>query len=292
MPDRSLLVTLAVFLGQCLVFSGAGVAAQIWHRRLTRQGSTALEAILLGALAPCALGYLAFAAYFAHPLLGRAVSYLSLTAIFATLAHTYLVPFLRSHRFSPSTPAPLPLSPSPRLHHRLLTLTALAGLFYISALFIFPGASFTDTARQRFYATMPGDNEIPRIFAERLSTGVSPKALGGDWLSSDRPPLQTGLALVTLPAFRALDIGYDKACATAGVWFQLLWIPALWVFLRWLGLTERDAHAATAALVFTGWLLFNSIYVWPKLAGAALVLLAYCTAFAADALPVARASRP
>lgn len=277
MPDRSLLVTLAVFLGQCLVFSGAGVAAQIWRRRLTRQGSTALEAILLGALAPCALGYLAFAAYFTHPLLGRAVSYLSLTAIFATLAHTYLVPLLRFSPYSPSRPLP-----PPALHTRLLALTALAGLLYISALFIFPGASFTDTARQRFYATMPGDNEIPRIFAERLSTGVSPKAIGGDWLSSDRPPLQTGLALVTLPAFRALDIGYDKACATAGVWFQLLWIPALWVFLRWLGLTERDAHAATAALVFTGWLLFNSIFVWPKLAGAALVLLAYCTAFAAE----------
>ncbi len=277
MPDRSLLVTLAVFLGQCLVFSGAGVAAQIWRRRLTRQGSTALEAILLGALAPCALGYLAFAAYFAHPLLGRAVSYLSLTAIFATLAHTYLVPLLR---FSPSPP--LPLSPSPHLHLRLLILPALAGLFYLSTLFIFPLGSITTTAGQRFYANMPGDNFIPTIFAERLYTGVSPKAIGGDWLSSDRPPLQTGLALVTLPAFRALDIGYDKACATAGVWFQLLWIPALWVFLRWLGLTERDAHAATAALVFNGWLLFNSIYVWPKLAGAALVLLAYCTAFAAE----------
>ena len=60
MPDRSLLVTLAVFLGQCLVFSGAGVAAQIWRRRLTGRGSTALEAIVLGALAPCALGYLDF----------------------------------------------------------------------------------------------------------------------------------------------------------------------------------------------------------------------------------------
>ncbi len=129
---------------------------------------------------------------------------------------------------------------------------------------------------------MPGDNFIPTIFAERLHSGVSPKAPGGDWLSSDRPPLQSGLALVTLPALRALDIGYDKACATAGVWFQLLWIPALWVFLRWLGLVERDAHAATAALVFTGFLLFNSVFVWPKLAGAALVLLAFCTFFATE----------
>ena len=277
MPDRSLLVTLAVFLGQCLVFSGAGVAAQLWRRRLTGRGSTALEAVLLGALAPCALGYLAFAAYFAHPLLGRTVSWLSITTILATLAHTYLLPLLRVFP-SPSRP----VSPSPQLHNRLLVLPALAGLFYLSVLFIFPLGNLTPTAGQRFHPDLPGDNFIPTIFAERLHSGVSPQAPGGDWLSSDRPPLQSGLALVTLPAFRALDIGYDKACATAGVWFQLLWIPALWVFLRWLGLTERDAHAATAALVFTGWILFNSVFVWPKLAGAALVLLAFCTFFATE----------
>lgn len=302
MPDRSLLVTLAVFLGQCLVFSGAGVSAQIWRRRLTGRGSTALEAILLGALAPCVLGYLAFAAYFAHPLLGRTVSWLSVTSILATLAHAYLLPLLRrpftvqrstfkvqrSPLSVPHAPSPpLSLSPTPRLplpalHTRLLALPALAGLFYLSVLFIFPLGGITNTAGQRFYANMPGDNFIPTIFAERLHSGVSPKAPGGDWLSSDRPPLQSGLALVTLPALRALDIGYDKACATAGVWFQLLWIPALWVFLRWLGLTERDAHAATAALVFTGFLLFNSVFVWPKLAGAALVLLAFCTFFATE----------
>ena len=283
MPDRSLLVTLAVFLGQCLVFSGAGVAAQLWRRRLTGRGSTALEAILLGALAPCALGYLAFVAYFIHPLLGRTVSWLTLSTILATLSHAYLPPLLRSVFFARSDSQLSVLnSQLPSLHTRLLILPALAGLFYLSTLFIFPFGRVTPTAGQRFHAGMPGDNEIPKIFAERLFTGVSPKHLGAGWLSSDRPPLQTGLALVTLPAFQTLDIGFDKACATAGVWFQLLWIPALWVFLRWLGLTEHQAHAATAALIFTGFLLFNSIFVWPKLAAAALVLLGFCTAFAAE----------
>jgi hypothetical protein len=296
MPDRSLLVTLAVFLGQCLVFSGAGVAAQIWRRRLTGRGSTALEAIVLGALAPCALGYLAFALSFTHPVLGRAFSWLTIAVVLGTLAHTYLLPLLpfnvrrspvslppsRRLPLSPSPHLPLFLSPPPHLHYRLIALTALAGVFYISALCVFPHGKFAATASQRFLPNMPGDNFIPTIFAERLASGVSPHHLGAGWLSSDRPPLQTGLALVTIPALQALDIGYDKACATAGVWFQLLWIPALWVFLRWLGLTEHGAHAATAALVFTGFLLFNTIFVWPKLAGAALVLLAFCTFFATE----------
>lgn len=273
MPPLSLPQTLLVFAAQCLVLSGAGVAAQIWRRRLTARGSTATGAILLGALAPVVIGYLAFWLYFAHPLAGKFFSWLSLAAILGTLAHAYLLPRLLS-------PSPLlSVSPSPRLHHRLLALTFLAGSFYISALYVYPGIKFTDTACQRFIARMPGDNEIPRIFAERLFIGMSPKGPGGDWLSSDRPPLQTGLALVAMPAFRAAGVDIDIACATAGVWFQLLWIPALWCFLRWLGVTEREAHAGAAALVFTGFLLFNSIFTWPKLGGAALVLLAFCTFF-------------
>jgi hypothetical protein len=268
MPALSLPSTLLIFALQWLVFSGSGVAAQLWRRGLTGRGSTALEAILLAALTPCLLGYLAFAAYFLHPLAGRFVSWSAMGLILGTLAHAYLV------RRNPAE--------RPAVHARLLALTLFAGLFYLSALFVFTQPTFSSTARERFLAGMPGDNEIPRIFAERLYLGVSPKAPGGDWLSSDRPPLQSGLALVTLPALRALDFGFDKACATAGVWFQLLWIPALWVFLRWLGLAERQAHAATAALVFTGFLLFNSLFVWPKLAGAALVLLGFCTFFATE----------
>ena len=263
MPALSLTETLVAFAAQCLVLSGAGVAAQVWRRRLTGTGSTATGAFLLGALTTAALGYAAFWIYFAHPLAGKIFSWAAMLAILGTLAGTWL----------------RPRAPRPAVHGRLLALTAAAGAFYIAALFIFPGVKFTDTATQRFIARMPGDNEIPRIFAERLYIGMSPKGPGGDWLSSDRPPLQTGIALITLPALRAAGVDIDIACATAGVWFQLLWIPALWCFLRWLGLTEHEAHAGTAALVFSGFLLFNSIFTWPKLGGAALVLLAFCTFF-------------
>ena len=263
MPALSLTETLLAFAAQCLVLSGAGVAAQVWRRRLTGRGSTATGALLLGTLTVATLGGAAFWIYFAHPLAGKIFSWATMAAILGTLARTWLRP--RAER--------------PAVHGRLLALTAAAGACYISALLIFPGATFTDTARQRFMARMPGDNEIPRIFAERLFIGMSPKGPGGDWLSSDRPPLQTGIALIAMPALRAAGVDTDIACATAGVWFQLLWIPALWCFLRWLGLTEREAHAGTAALTFTGFLLFHSIFTWPKLGGAAFVLLAFCTFF-------------
>ena len=55
MPALSLPQTLLVFAAQCLVLSGAGVAAQIWRRRLTGRGSTATEALLLAALSATSL---------------------------------------------------------------------------------------------------------------------------------------------------------------------------------------------------------------------------------------------
>ncbi len=263
MPALSLTETLLAFAAQCLVLSGAGVAAQVWRRRLTGTGSTATGALLLGALTVAALGYAAFWIYFAHPAAGKIFSWAVMLAVLGTLGWTWLRP--RASR--------------PAVHGRLLALTAALGACYIAALLTFPSAKFTDTATQRFIPRMPGDNEIPRIFAERLYIGMSPKGPGGDWLSSDRPPLQTGLALLAMPALRAAGVDIDIACATAGVWFQLLWIPALWCFLRWLGLTEHEAHAGTALAGFTGFLLFNTIFTWPKLGGAAFVLLAFCTFF-------------
>ncbi len=272
MPALSLPSTLLIFALQALVLSGSGVAAQIWWRRFRRRGVSPLGAVVFMALAPCALGYGAFACYFLHPILGRVFSWVAMAVVLGTLAHAWLRPPPEDRR--------------PLLLGRLIALMSLAGLFYLSALFICTQPSFAATAAQRFLPNIPGDNEIPRIFAERLYIGMSPKAPGGDWLSSDRPPLQTGIALITMPALRALNFGFDKACATAGVWFQLLWIPALWIFLRWLGLTERAAHAGATAAIFTGFLFFNSVYVWPKLGGAALVLLGFCVIFA-DAREIA-----
>ncbi len=274
MPALSLQSTLVVFALQWLIFSGAGIAAQIWRRRLTGRGSTALEAVLLGALVPCALGYLAVGAYLLHPLAGRIFSWVAIIVILDTVVKGYL---LHGFRRRPLTGI---AQERPAVHGRLMLLTLFAGLFYISVLAVFPQSNFSETAADRFLTGLSPRNEVPRVLAEELYIGeAAPAAVR---LNREVAPLQSGLALVTLPALRTLGLGVDASCSTAGVWFQLLWIPALWVFLRWLGLTERQAHGATAALVFTGYLLLNSVFVWPQLASAALVLLAFCTFLATE----------
>ena len=111
--------------------------------------------------------------------------------------------------------------------------------------------------------------------ADRLWHGESPRHLWGDWLSSDRPPLQSGWLLLTWPVMHALGFDFDTAASTGGVGFQLLWVLAAWSLARHLGATPRQAVGIVAATAFTGVLLEYSVFVWPKLAAAALVVAAY-----------------
>ncbi len=156
--------------------------------------------------------------------------------------------------------------------HFVLIL-GLAAIVYGSLLELYPTTSWSLGARTRFL-DMPGDNEIPRIFADITRSGDPTRILGGDWLTSDRPPLQTGVALLTLPVLTTIGFDLDTSCAVAGLWLQLLWIPAMHALLIRLGVSRQRAYAAVAALAFTGFLFFNSVYVWPKLAAAAFVVAA------------------
>jgi hypothetical protein len=51
-------------------------------------------------------------------------------------------------------------------------------------------------AANRFMPSLPSDNILPKIIADRLACGQNLKEVFGDWLSSDRPPLQTGFILL------------------------------------------------------------------------------------------------
>lgn len=97
----------------------------------------------------------------------------------------------------------------------------------------------------------------------------------GDWLSSDRPPLQAGWILLFRPLLEILGDDGDTLGQAIGLSFELLWVPFLWLFVRRLGAGRRQADASVAAVAFTGFALFHSVYTWPKLGAAALM----CGAF-------------
>lgn len=250
--------SLLAFAAQGVLLLALGVAL---HGSLRRLVSLPAGLGPFAALAGVAvLGYLAFWCYFASPLLGRVFSWTVLAAASVRL-------------MAPGKSA----APGPG-GGELLVALGLAGLIgtgFLALTCLFDDAPLSALAAHRFSVNLPVDNEIPRMFADRLWTGQSPRHLLGDWLSSDRPPLQTGWQLLTRPVCATLGFDDDTAATTAGMWFQLLWVPAMWAMLRRLGARPGMAAAAIAAAAFTGFSLFYTIYTWPKLGAAALMLGAF-----------------
>jgi hypothetical protein len=158
----------------------------------------------------------------------------------------------------------------------LLVPWALAvgvGVFYLGLLLTPEPRSLAQAAANRFAAKMPADNELPGIFAQRLIDGQEPKHFLGDWLGSDRPPLQTGWDLVFWPPLKGLDVEPGVAHGIAGMWLQLAWVPCGWAVFQLLGLKRWQSAGATLAMGTLGLVLVNSVYVWPKLSAAAFTLV-------------------
>ncbi|HLH04720.1 MAG TPA: hypothetical protein VKX25_18280 [Bryobacteraceae bacterium] len=145
-----------------------------------------------------------------------------------------------------------------------------AALIVLAAGFLYGGMEQPLlTAESRFSHTLPSDNALPLIFADQLENGKIERPMIGDWLSSDRPPLQTGLTLLIYPyrlASRTLSY------MLVGVLLQILWIPALWVLLDALEIRRRQAAWILAAVFASGFSLLNTFFVWPKLLAAAFGL--------------------
>jgi hypothetical protein len=239
---------------QALLLTTLGLALA---RVMRKKGGATTESPLLPVVAGAAValaGYAAFWIYFAHPLAGRVFSW--------TLCGGGAWFLLLS--------APGGRATSRGLFQPVL-LAVVIGIFYTGLTVMFESPRMSYTASRRF-VDLPSDNEIPRAFAERLLDGKSPKQLWGDWLSSDRPPLQTGWLLLTWPVLRAAGFDADTISTTGGICFQLLWVLAAWALARQLGAGARQALAVVAGIAFTGVMLVFTVFVWPKLAAAALVL--------------------
>lgn len=148
----------------------------------------------------------------------------------------------------------------------------LIGLAYIAVLHLYGSSTSIDKlAASRFLQISSIDNEAPRFLAERLISGNTPETIVG---SSDSPPLQTGLVLLTAPLGRLFRLNFLSIAEATGLWFQLLWIPVSWAFFRKLGFTRDRIVILIIILSLVGFFTANSIYVWPRLGGAALVVAA------------------
>jgi hypothetical protein len=208
-------------------------------------------------------GYGAFWAFSASAPAGKALVW----ALLAACAWSGL----RRGGAAPDSPANPPPSRLP------VFLMACVGLFYLGLLTLY-GSDRTqsDLAAHRFIDNLIYDNELPQMFADRLLHGEDARhLLFGWWLSSDRPPLQTGCDLLLAYPVASTGVSFETASQAAGIWMQLLWVCAAWGWLRIAGFSPRGAAWVIAVLAPTGFFILNTVFVWPKLLSAALMVGAF-----------------
>lgn len=235
------------------------VAAVLLAARLGVRGVPVLLAI--GMAATGAVALLAFWAYYADPVIGESFSYL------AVLGPAALAGWLLYERRLPGD--------LPRQLAVPLGLWALGSLFLVFLGFIHGGTDAPlSTAATRFIGPLPADNDIPAFFAEwfyRHGHDGTPPLFPGEWLSSDRPPLQVGYALAQYP------FGWDEdkmGYQVLGVVLQQLWIVGLWALLLAARVGRVTRALTMVTVLVSGLAIVNGFYVWPKMLPAALLLAA------------------
>ena len=204
-----------------------------------------------------ACGYLVFWLWFLWPKLGHVIAFLFPIAAGVSFAWTIRQIDVQGRNIIKQLAAPF-------------LMTGVAALLILSTGFLYGGIGDPlSTASVRFSHPLPPDNTIPYIFAEAVRARNIPKPLLGDWRSSDRPPLQTGIVLSQYPynpTPRAL--GYE----VHSVILQSLWIFALWILLKALGIDQRAIVLVLFVCLFSGFVLVNSFFVWPKLLAASYMM--------------------
>jgi MFS family permease len=223
-----------------------------------RAGLRSVPLLLCIALAASGVAaMLAFWAYYLDPTIGQAVAFLIVLGSIQGIV----------------------LARPDRLDREILRQLAVPGALWAlgSAFVLFLGFLHggTDqplaTATMRFSHPLPTDNEIPRFFADwYFAHGHhGPPPPFGDWLSSDRPPLQTGYVLAQRP------FGWDDAglhYQVLGVVVQQLWIVGMWALLCAARLQPRAKGLAIFALMASDIAIVHGFFVWPKLIAAAFLL--------------------
>jgi hypothetical protein len=123
------------------------------------------------------------------------------------------------------------------------------------------------------WLNLPFDNWLPKILADQVWKGDIHHPMIGDWLSSDRPPLQSGINLIVYP-FSCSDITYQ----TISSYLQaLFFVPVIALALRW---GKGFTISLIISIAFSSLSALHTVFVWPKIIAASYTLMffiACCT---------------
>lgn len=243
-----------------LILTGLpGVGATLFAARSGVRSVPVLLAI--GLAATGAVAMLVFWAFFADPLLGKSLAY------FAVLGAAALSAWILWERELPRSLLGQLATP--------LALWVAGSAFLLFFGFLHGGTDNPlGTAATRFSVQLPSDNVIPAFFAEWFYEHGHQKPVPvfpGEWLSSDRPPLQVGYVLAQRPfGWNRPELQYQ----VLGVVLQQLWIVAVWALVL-AARVGRVTRALVMVVVLTSSVaIVNGFFVWPKMLPAAMLLAA------------------
>jgi hypothetical protein len=212
-------------------------------------------------------GYAAFWFYFSSRIAGTLLTFAGLSGSAAVIGYL-MISKNRRARVSAARQLVLPLA-----------LVVSASVFVASLGLLYGGDDRPlNIACSRFAPPGPpvlgGDNVLPKVFADAVYAGHIPKPMIGDWLSSDRPPLEAGNALWVYPLIPVIPGDRELAYELLAVVLQCSFLAALWAFLAACGIDRRAMALAIATCFFSGFCLVNSFFVWPKLYPVSFLLIA------------------
>lgn len=165
------------------ILLGPLLAVDLWLQRRAvadERWRVVLPMVVVGLLA-----YAACIAFYLHPTLGRIV-------VVAAVCSTWVDVVRRLRRGEFPNPGGGLIVP--------LCGAAAIGLAYLVLLYLPQlDQSYVMQSAARFVHQLPPDPDLPELFGNRLYTGQPIRPFASDWLSSDRPPLQTGFYLLVLP---------------------------------------------------------------------------------------------
>lgn len=127
-------------------------------------------------------------------------------------------------------------------------------------------------AALRFSHPLPVDNQLPLMFAEQILNGKVLIPMIGDWLSSDRPPLQTAYLLVSGINEFANRAWHYQVLATL---LQCIWVVPMWLILDKLNIKKTPFALALLVPMYSGVAFVHSVFTWPKLFPVYYVLIIY-----------------
>jgi hypothetical protein len=232
---------------------GVHVLLVSWLTIPLRRFSSELTAVSFFFVGLGLAGYLSFWFYFLNHRLGLLFSVIAL--LIGLIANIWIY---RERSFAT-------ILVSNRL---IFPVTSYVLLILVVGFYPFFDLGSTYVIASERWLKLPFDNWLPKYFAEQIWEGRVLKPMAGDWLSSDRPPLQTGIYLLFMP-LESGGVIYQVVSST----IQALILIPVFFFVR--GLRTSIVPYAMVTLGMTSFLAVHVLFVWTKLFSAAYVLLLY-----------------